>query len=110
MRDFSGDDVSDDGCASSAPGEDVATDVAVFGGSDRARSEADVDVPLPPPDPVGERPTRKRRELKPKSETLQPVPDNRRDHNANVEDQSHLERIFAAYFAGYLQIRVESVL
>ena len=28
------------------------------------------------------------------------VPDTRRGHNAKVDDQSHMERVFAEYFGG----------
>ena len=96
VRELSCDDGSDDVGVVLSSGADAASDVADFGGSERCPSEVHVDVP-PPPDPVGRRPPRKRRVLK--SETLRCVPDTRRGHNAKVEDQSHMERVFAAYFS-----------
>ena len=62
-------------------------------------SEADSGpVPPPPPEPAAEpRPKRQKRELK-LSETYRPTLDNRHEHNAHVQNQSDMERAFAAYF------------
>ena len=61
-------------------------------------SEADAEPVPPPPEPAAEpRPKRQKRELK-LSETYRPMPDNRQEHNAHVQNQSDMERAFAAYF------------
>ena len=52
----------------------------------------------PPPEPVAEpRPESQKRTLK-FSETFRPLSGNRQEHNAHVQNQSDMERVFGEYF------------
>ena len=77
--------------------EERATAADDVSGDDADGEEA-AEVP-PPPSLLGERrPKQPRRRLLKVSETLRPMPDVRDEHNAHVQNQSDMERIFAEYF------------
>ena len=85
---------SDDGGQETAA---VVDESAALGGAAAPQLE-DEDVPAPPAPHPEPRRRKKARLLKP-SESCRPIPGTREEHNAHVQNQSDMERVFADYFS-----------